>query len=167
MTERGAYIGIGSNIEPLRHIPSALRALRERFGALACSPAYRSPPLGFEGADFINCVVRIDTGLAPDKLVACLKGLESDAGRRLLGTHRSRELDLDLLLYGGLVLRDGALRLPRSDVLDYAFVLRPFAELAPDLVHPLTGRSLAWHWAHFEGDAVALAPVTVDGTTGL
>ena len=163
MPEVTAYIGVGSNIDPQHHVPVALRALRTTFGTLDRSPAYRSPPLGFEGADFINCVVRITGCLDVTALIAKLKALESSAGRQTRATSRSRELDLDLLLYGdGIIHRDG-IALPRPDVLEYAFVLRPLAELAPAFPHPVTGRSLAWHWEHFAGAALALTPVTLSG----
>ncbi len=163
MPKIAAYIGVGSNIDPQRHIPAALRALHTAFGALGQSPAYQSPPLGFSGADFINCVVRIAGRLDVTALIAKLKTLESSAGRQTRATSRSRELDLDLLLYGdGIIHRDG-IALPRPDVLEYAFVLRPLAELAPAFRHPLTGRSLAWHWKHFEGIAITLTPVTLSG----
>jgi len=166
MADAAAYIGVGSNIAPERHVPTALDALRAAFGEIVCSPAYRSPPLGFEGSDFINCVVRIDSHLEVPDLIARLKTLESRAGRQTRTAPGSRELDLDLLLYDDRVIDLGAIRLPRPDVLDYAFVLRPLADLAPALVHPVTGRSLAWHWAHFEGDAVALTPVALDNLDG-
>ena len=167
MPDAAAFIGVGSNIDPQRHIPDALRALRSRFGPIACSPAYRSPPLGFEGEDFINCAVRLHSGLGAAQLVACLKDLESKAGRRAgRSAPGSRELDLDLLLYGDRVIDREGIRLPRPDVLEYAFVLRPLADLAPGLVHPQTGRTLAWHWRHFTGEPVALAPVALDPAGG-
>ncbi len=163
MPEVEAYIGVGSNIDPQRHIPAALQALRTTFGTLDRSPAYRSLPLSFEGADFINCVVRITSRLDVTALIADLKVLESSAGRQTRAASRSRELDLDLLLYGdGIIHRDG-IALPRPDVLEYAFVLRPLAELAPAFRHPLTGHNLAWHWKHFEGVAITLTPATSSG----
>lgn len=167
MRERPAFVGIGSNIEPARHIPEALRALRSDFGPIACSPAYRSPPLGFEGEDFINCVVRLENSIETAALVAYLKALESRAGRRAdATTPGSRELDLDLLLHGDCVIDGGGIRLPRPDVLEYAFVLRPLADLAPGLVHPQTGRTLAWHLRHFDGEPVALTPVALEAEDG-
>lgn len=162
MPEVRAYIGVGSNIDPERHIPTGLRALRNAFGALDISPAYRSPPLGFEGADFINCVAGIDCDLGITALIGTLKTLESNAGRQARTATGSRELDLDLLLYGKQVIHSGEIVLPRPDVLEYAFVLRPLAELAPTFTHPATGRTLAWHWDNFTGENVALTPVTLN-----
>ncbi|MGA7966659.1 MAG: 2-amino-4-hydroxy-6-hydroxymethyldihydropteridine diphosphokinase [Gammaproteobacteria bacterium] len=163
MPEVRAYIGVGSNIDPERHIPAGLRALQNAFGALDISPAYRSPPLGFKGADFINCVAGIDCDLGIAALIGTLKTLESNAGRQSQTTAGSRELDLDLLLYGKQVIHSEEIILPRPDVLEYAFVLRPLAELAPTFTHPVTGHTLAWHWDNFTGEAVALAPIALNG----
>ncbi len=71
----------------------------------------------------------------------------------------SRPLDIDLLLYGNQVIDSPPLRIPRADILEYAFVLRPLAELAPELVHPLTGRKLADHWREFDQASQPLTPV--------
>lgn len=163
--ERTVYIAVGSNVEAERHIPAARSALVETYGPVKCSSFYRSAPLGFEGPDFVNCVVRFRTVSAPEELTRHLKALEQRAGRRAAGANASRELDLDLVLYGDEVIERADLILPRPDVLEYAFVLRPLAELAPDLVHPLTGRTLRWHWAHFSGVPVALEAVTLPAAT--
>ncbi|MGH8127589.1 MAG: 2-amino-4-hydroxy-6-hydroxymethyldihydropteridine diphosphokinase [Gammaproteobacteria bacterium] len=162
MPDVRAYIGVGSNIDPERHIPVALRGLRSAFDKIDMSPAYRSPPLGFEGADFINCVVGIDCDLDTAALIEKLKALEASAGRQTRAATGSRELDLDLLLYGEQVIHIEGTILPRPDVLEYAFVLRPLAELAPAFTHPETGRTLAWHWENFTGEAVALTPVALN-----
>lgn len=163
MPEVRAYIGVGSNIDPERHIPTGLRALQNAFGALDISPAYRSPPLGFEGADFINCVAGIDCDLGITALIGTLKTLESNAGRQAQTATGSRELDLDLLLYGEQAIHCDGIVLPRPDVLEYAFVLRPLAELAPTFMHPETGHTLAWHWENFTGESVTLTPVALNG----
>ena len=73
----------------------------------------------------------------------------------------SRPLDIDLLLYDDLVIDQPPLRLPRSDVLEYSFVLRPLAELAPELVHPVTGRTMSEHWEDYDAEAMPLTPVSL------
>lgn len=163
MAECDIYIAIGSNIEPEKHVPAALSALDAAYGPLVCSLLYRSPPVGFEGPDFVNCVVRGRTDAAPALLREHLKTLELLAGRAHSGRFATRELDLDLLLYGREVIEDDGFVVPRPDILDYAFVLHPLAEIAPDLIHPATGRSFAWHWKHFEGEKIALEPTVLDG----
>jgi 2-amino-4-hydroxy-6-hydroxymethyldihydropteridine diphosphokinase len=163
LTECEIYIAVGSNVEPERHIPEAVAALAEAFGPLVRSPAYRSAAIGFAGPDFVNCVVRGQTGRAPEFVVQHLKALEASSGRRRDGAVGSRELDLDLVLYGDEVISDPGFELPRPDVLRYAFVLRPLVEIAPDFVHPVTGRTLAWHWEHFNGERITLEPEALEG----
>lgn len=159
MSKITAYIGIGSNIEPEHHIERALAELKAHHGAVRTSTLYRVPAVGFAGADFINGVIAIETTAGIEALVDELKNLELAAGRKRSDGMGSRELDLDLLLYGDQVIHRDRLVLPRPDILKYAFVLRPLAELAPETVHPATGETLAWHWAHFQGQPVAMTPV--------
>lgn len=163
MADSDVYVAAGSNVEPDRHLPAAFSSLAAVYGPISCSRAYRSAPVGFEGPDFVNCVVRMRTGVSPEALIRHLKLLESHAGRRTDQENASRELDLDLILYGDAVIERNGMTIPRSDVLRYAFVLRPLAELAPDAIHPRTRRSFAWHWANFEGEPITLEPVTLRG----
>lgn len=146
------YLGLGSNIDAETNLRLAVRELKRRFGGIDVSPVYRSPPLGFEGDDFLNAVVGLDTPLSPDDILTLLEEVHVAAGRRRDTKLVSRTLDIDLLLYDGLVLDHPGLHLPRSDVLRYNFVLKPLAELAPDFVHPLTGKNMAEHWRHFEAN---------------
>jgi 2-amino-4-hydroxy-6-hydroxymethyldihydropteridine diphosphokinase len=145
------YLGLGSNADAERNLRLAVRELRRRFGDLELSPVYQSPPLGFEGDDFLNAVAGLDTDLPPRELLRQLEEIHVIAGRRRDAQKLvSRTLDIDLLLYDQLVVDEPGLRLPRSDVLEYSFVLRPLAELAPGTVHPVTRRSMAEHWRDFE-----------------
>lgn len=144
-----AYVGIGSNIEPERHIRAALRRLRERFGELRLSPVYRSPAEGFTGNDFLNLVVAFDTREQPGAVIDFLERLHVEAGRvREAERFVSRTLDMDLLLYGDAVSSD--LQLPRTDITDHAFVLGPLADLAPTLRHPVNGRTMQELWEAFD-----------------
>jgi len=164
MNEIEAYIGIGSNIDPEFHVGRALYAMEQSLGPIATSLLYRSPPVGFEGDEFINGVVRVTSRAGLDALIEDLKALEKQSGRnRHASGMGSRELDLDLLLYGESILRRDGLVLPRPDILQYPFVLRPLAELAPARLHPETGRTFAWHWQHFTGISADLKPFTLPG----
>lgn len=146
-----AYLSLGSNLEPERHLAAALAALRARYGELLVSPTYRTPAVGFEGPDFLNLAVGLDTDEAPEALDAWLHALEDAQGRRRdVPRFSSRTLDVDLVLYEQRVLRGpGNLELPRPDLARHAFVLKPMVDLAPDLVHPVLGRTLAQLWAEF------------------
>lgn len=157
-----AYVSLGSNIERERNIHAAVQALREHFGALALSPVYESRPIGFEGENFYNLVAAIDTRETPEAVVAALHAIEQRLGRQR-GTTRytSRTIDLDLLLYEDLVREDPGLRLPRSEILEYACVLQPLADLAPHRRHPLTGVTYASMWAQFDQNAQPLKRVAL------
>lgn len=157
-----AYLSLGSNIEPEANLRSALAALRERFGGVVVSPAYRMPAVGFDGPAFLNAAAIIDSDLDPFALVAWLQGLERAHGRmRNHVKHSSRTLDMDIVYFNNLVLDlPGKLQLPRPE-LRHAFVLKPLADIAPGFVDPVRGTSLAELWeAHPEHDA-AFEPVSI------
>jgi 2-amino-4-hydroxy-6-hydroxymethyldihydropteridine diphosphokinase len=139
------FVGLGSNIEPAANLRAALAQLRARFGELSCSSVYRSPALGFTGPEFLNMVVGFSAQVGVDELEIALSELENAGGREPGKRSGSRTIDLDLLLFGERV--DAARRLPRADVLAYPFVLAPLAEIAPDLVHPVTGIPLRRAWS--------------------
>lgn len=143
-----ACLSLGSNVQPERHLASALQALRARFGTVVLSPVYRTAAVGFEGSDFLNAAAVIDSDLGPVELDAWLHALEDAHGRdRSAPRYGDRSLDIDLVLYDDLVLSGpGNLRLPRPE-LRHPFVLRPLADIAPDRVEPTSGHSLAQLWA--------------------
>ena len=149
-----AYLSLGSNVDPERHLRSAIAALRARFGDVVDSPVYRVPAVGFDGPDFLNAAAIVDTDLDPLALVAWLQQLERDHGR-VRGPEKfsDRTLDVDLVYFGDQVLDLPTLRLPRDDV-RHAFVLRPLADIAPDFVDPVRHATLAQMWAaHPDHDA--------------
>ena len=152
------YLGLGSNIAPEENLKLAMRELKRRYGDIEVSPVYRSAPIGFEGADFLNLVVRLETGDTPQDICRAMDAIHNLAGRERGGQKwASRPLDIDLLLYNALVMDEHPVRVPRSDILDYSFVLRPLAELAPALIHPLTGRTMLDHWQEFDTTCQPLA----------
>ncbi|ABI57863.1 2-amino-4-hydroxy-6-hydroxymethyldihydropteridine diphosphokinase [Alkalilimnicola ehrlichii MLHE-1] len=147
------YVSIGSNIEPDYHVRAAVRALRERFGELVVSPVYRNPAVGFDGNDFYNLAVGFDTDLEPEALADWFRELEAKYGRRRgEGKFAARTLDLDLLTWDQAVIDRPGLRLPRDEILRYAFVLKPLADIAGDEHHPELHRSYRDLWADFQGE---------------
>ncbi len=143
-----ALLSLGSNQSPQANLASAVRALRERFGALLLSNVYRTRAVGFDGGDFLNAGALIETTLEPEALNTWLHALEDAHGRDRNGPRfGDRTLDIDIVLYEDRVMQGpGNLRLPRPD-LRHAFVLRPLAEIAPGFVDPLSGLDLATLWA--------------------
>ncbi len=147
------YLSLGSNQEPERHLRAAITALRDRFGEISVSPAYRSRSVGFDGIDFVNLAIGLDTDLSPQSLNDWLHALEDRNGRRRdVPRYSDRTLDIDIVFYGSLVLEGkGHLQIPR-DELKHAFVLRPMADIAPQFRHPVSGKSMAQLWVAFESD---------------
>lgn len=157
-----AYLGIGSNVDRERNIASCLNALRRRFGELTVSPIYRCPAVGFDGDDFFNLAVGVDTTLEPEALVTELHAIEAQHGRTRQGPKFSdRTLDIDLLLYEERVFEADDLTLPRPEILEQAFVLRPLADIAPEVRHPVENRTIADLWASFPGATGDIRPVDV------
>lgn len=162
-----AWLSLGSNQSPETHLAAALRELRDRFGDLVVSPVYRTRAVGFDGPDFLNLAVGLDSDLDAVALDAWLHALEDRHGRLRDGPRfSSRTLDVDLVLYGDLVLEGpGHLRLPRPDLVEHAFVLKPMADIAPELVHPLRDATLARLWADYTGPRdLELAPALAEST---
>lgn len=157
-----AYLSLGSNQDPEKNLASALTALRQRFGDIRVSTAYRFPAVGFDGAAFVNLAVVVDTDLAPQALNDWLHALEDRHGRRRdVPRFSDRTLDIDIVLYGDQVLSgSGNLQVPR-DELRHAFVLRPLAEIAPDTIVPTDGRSLGELWQRHADRARAFEPVAL------
>jgi len=144
-----AWVSLGSNVEPARHIRMAVASLRERFGPLRLSSVYRNRAEGFAGEDFLNLVAGFATRETPQGIVDELERLHAAAGRVRGGERFApRTLDLDLLLYGDRVIE--SLHVPRPDITRYSFVLGPLAEVAPELRHPLTGETMASLWQRFD-----------------
>jgi 2-amino-4-hydroxy-6-hydroxymethyldihydropteridine diphosphokinase len=146
-----AYISIGSNIERDKNIPSSLAALAQCFGELTVSSVYESEPVGFTGAAFYNLVVAFESDWEVKAVGKKLRQIELEHGRtREAQKFSARTLDLDLILYGDLVISDGRLQIPRDEIERYAFVLEPLAEIAPNLTHPLNQKSYAQLWQEFD-----------------
>lgn len=151
------FVGIGSNIERCRHIASGLDALDAEFAPLRISPVYRSEAIGFAGEDFFNLVVGFDTALAVGELADVLRRIEDAHGRRRDAPRfSSRTLDLDILTYDDRTGVIDGVRLPREEVLQNAFVLRPLADLAGERRHPVTGKTYAQHWEEYDKTAQRL-----------
>lgn len=154
------YLSLGSNVDREVRIRAALRALEAKFGFLWISPVYESESVGFAGSLFYNLVVGIDTDMGVGELAATLRAIE-DANGRVRGGPRfaPRTLDIDILTYGNACGEIDGVRLPREEILQNAFVLRPLADLAPNDRHPETVRTFADHWEAYDHRRQKLWPI--------
>ena len=159
-----AWLSLGSNLEPERHLRAALAELRAQFGAIVVSQAYRFPAIGFEGPDFINLAAGIDTDLEPQALDAWLHDLEDRHGRRRdVPRYSSRTLDVDIVLIDERIIDGpGHLEVPRRE-LAQAFVLKPLAEIAPQVREPRSRQTLSELWEASRDRATPFERVELDG----
>ena len=157
-----AHLGLGSNVDAIANIQSGIDALNEPFGEVHLSPIYLTPAVGFDGNPFINLAAWIETELQPIELKQYLNDLEDRHGRqRNVAKFSDRTLDIDILLYDDLYLMSPVLEIPRKEIMTFAHVLKPLAELSPDLIHPVLRKSLADIWREFDGDRSGLELITL------
>jgi len=151
------YISIGSNIDAEKNIRLAIHALQEHYGKLILSSVYESEAVGFDGDNFLNLVASVKTEEDVHTVVATLRKIEDDNGRDRSGPRFSpRTVDLDLLLYDDLVINENGLELPRDEITKNAFVLLPLEEIAPQLIHPISGQTMCDHWLNFDKNSQRL-----------
>ncbi|UAA38045.1 2-amino-4-hydroxy-6-hydroxymethyldihydropteridine diphosphokinase [Paraneptunicella aestuarii] len=150
------YISLGSNIEREKHTRSGLDALQAAFGELQVSPVYESEAVGFDGSAFYNLVVGAQTDMQLEDICRLLKQIERDNGRVTSEKKFApRTLDLDLLLFNDQVV-DEPIVLPRAEVLYNAFVLLPLADIIPESVHPVAGKTYQALWNAFDNPSQKL-----------
>lgn len=144
--KRTAYIGLGANQgEMIESIKAALESLRslEQSELIAVSPFYKSAPVEATGPDYLNAVAQLDTSLEPYALLLHLLDIELMLGRKRRGLGQKknapRNVDLDLLLLGDMIIQSTPLTLPHPRLHQRAFVLKPLLDLAPDIRVPGQG----------------------------
>jgi 2-amino-4-hydroxy-6-hydroxymethyldihydropteridine diphosphokinase len=121
--------------------PETMRVLRR-------SSVYETDPVGYlDQPAFLNMVVAVETSLSPRELLARLLKIERELGRVRTFRNAPRIIDLDILLVGSMILDEPDLQVPHPRMLERRFVMEPLSEIAPDLVHPITGRTIASHYA--------------------
>ena len=144
MKEHIVYLALGSNLgDRLANLKEAIAALTPQMNVKAKSQVYETPPWGYEDQPkFLNQVVRAKTYLEPEQLLKHLKRLEVALGRKESFPNGPRLIDIDILFYDDLVLKTPALVIPHPRLHERAFVLMPLMDIDPDLVHPVSKKSV-------------------------
>ena len=131
------FVGIGSNIDREKNIKSCVSILKDVYGDMMISPVYETESMGFDGPNFYNLVSCFETNQSVYELKNTLNEIENDHGRHFNETKfSSRTLDIDILYYDDLVLSDDKIQIPRKEICEYDFVLKPLVDLVPDFIHP-------------------------------
>jgi 2-amino-4-hydroxy-6-hydroxymethyldihydropteridine diphosphokinase len=138
-----AYLGLGSNMGNRQdNLERALDFLTQRLRLEKVSSIYDTEPIGnVQQPRFLNLACQVSTRLTPMGLLTLAKGIESKLGRLPHTSNSPRPIDIDILFYSDQIIETPELIIPHPRVAERAFVLVPLAEIAPDLVHPVTGKT--------------------------
>ena len=144
MDNHTVYLALGSNLgDRVQNLKAAVTALSPQMVVKAKSNVYETLPWGYEDQPrFLNMALKAETYLKPEPLLKHLKRLEIALGRKASFQNGPRLIDIDILLYDDLVLDTPALTIPHPHMHERGFVLLPLTDIAPDLIHPLTKKSV-------------------------
>ena len=140
------YIALGSNKgNKLQYLQYAVDAIFENIGLVSkISKVYTAPALGFEGDDFYNACIKVETELKPKKILKELQAIESRLGRvaKINSGYESREIDLDILFYNDEIIKEKILLIPHPELHKRRFVLQPLLDIAKELEHPVLNKNI-------------------------
>ena len=145
MSEVTAYLGLGSNLgDREENLRKSLSLLGDAGEITALSSIYETEPWGYaEQPSFLNMVCGFRTYLSPPELLGLVQEVERRLGRVRTIRYGPRTMDVDILLYGDRIVDTSDLQIPHPRIPERAFVLAPFAEIAPDIEHPTLKRPIS------------------------
>jgi 2-amino-4-hydroxy-6-hydroxymethyldihydropteridine diphosphokinase len=149
------YLSLGSNLGDRRaNLKKALTFLGASLEIVKVSSVYDTNPVGVgEQPRFLNLMCRVNTDIGPVQMLSLIKGIESSMGRDLSLKDAPRVIDIDIILYGDTIMEAPDLIIPHPRMRERAFVLVPFAEIAPEVVHPVSGERIDELSSRVEGMA--------------
>jgi 2-amino-4-hydroxy-6-hydroxymethyldihydropteridine diphosphokinase len=141
-----AYLGLGSNLgDRLGFLRRAVDLLRRAGDITAVSPVYETAPSGYlNQPSFLNAACRLSTNMPPVDLLKSVKSIEMELGRTPTHLNGPREIDIDILLYDDVSLETRELTIPHPRLIDRAFALVPLSVIAPDVMHPVSGKTIQY-----------------------
>ncbi len=139
-----AYLSLGSNLgDRAGQIQDALARLNAAGRVMAVSSLYETEPVDFtEQPWFLNCAVALETDMTPAQLMSTILAIEAQMGRKRVQSKGPRSIDIDILLFGSAVLDSPELTIPHPAMHQRRFVLEPFAEIAPEVEHPIIKKTI-------------------------
>jgi len=138
------YLSLGSNMgDPATNLNTAIAGLRALGEVIAVSSFYETEPVELTAQPwFLNCAVKLDTEKMPKQLMSGILDLEKEMGRRRQQNKGPRIIDIDILLFGSSIIETKGLTIPHPAMHQRRFVLKPLAEIAPDVRHPVFKRTV-------------------------
>jgi 2-amino-4-hydroxy-6-hydroxymethyldihydropteridine diphosphokinase len=152
------FLALGSNVgDKVANLEQAILLLEEHVSGIKKAQLYQTKPVGYEQQDnFVNTAVAGQTDLSPEELFIFVKQIEKKVGRTERFRWGPREIDIDILFYDDLILKNETLQIPHPRLHERDFVLRPLMDLAPQLSHPVLKQTIAELWQLFPAEQRSL-----------
>lgn len=144
--KENVFLGLGTNLgDRLKNINDALEKIKKRkeIKFICSSSIYETEPWGIKQQNyFLNLVIKLETDFYPQELFEFAKKCEKEIGRKKRVKWQEREIDIDILFYGDLIINDTELTIPHKEIVNRKFVLIPLNEIAGDFIHPVLKKKI-------------------------